>query len=229
MTEQTQIHTFESVWTSIVQVNESIKELRESIRDEKESIREQRESNREEKERIIEQRKNIERQAEIEKQSTAELKELIRRLYNDVKGIGRSNGSMAEEFFVLSLIRGELNFFGEKFTDVKIRLQAIDEDYNIIDEYDIVLINGDAICIVEVKYKAEEDDISEVLQIAVTFRKCFPKYANKKLYLGLAAMSFEKKTEKKCTKNGIAIIKQVGETFMVNGENVKVYWDYLRF
>jgi hypothetical protein len=56
-----------------------------------------------------------------------------------------------------------------------------------------------------------------------TFRVNFPEHSDKKLYLALASMSFHKLTEKACKDNGIAIIKQVGNTIVVSDENLKVF------
>jgi hypothetical protein len=77
--------------------------------------------------------------------------------------------------------------------------------------------------IIEVKFKAHDNDIEEVLGKAVTFRSNFPKYANHRIYLGLASMSFYPELEQKCIENGIAIIKQIGETVVINDEHLKIF------
>ena len=91
------------------------------------------------------------------------------------------------------------------------------------DEYDILLFNGQAVCIVEVKYKADSNDVQQVLRKERTFRANFPEHNHKKLYLALASRSFHPLTEKACKDNGIVIMKQFGDTITIYDENLKTF------
>ena len=91
------------------------------------------------------------------------------------------------------------------------------------DEYDIVLYNHASVAIIEVKYKARVEDLPQVLKKAETFRILFPQYKDFKIYLGLASMSFELKLEEECIKQGIAVIKQIGDKVVINDTNLKVF------
>ena len=92
------------------------------------------------------------------------------------------------------------------------------------DEYDILLINGRAVCVVEVKYKADSSDLAQkVLRKAQTFRVNFPQHKEKRVYLALAGMSFHPLTEEACRESGIAIMKQVGETMVVHDEHLRAF------
>jgi hypothetical protein len=62
-----------------------------------------------------------------------------------------------------------------------------------------------------------------VLKKAETFRILFPHYKEFKIYLGLASMSFYPELEQKCISKGIAIIKQVGDTVVINDTHLKVF------
>ena len=167
--------------------------------------------------------------AEADKENKA-LKEFLEQVGKRVDGVSKqiggmanSNGDYAEEFFYNALCHGQRNMFGEVFEDVvKGNIVTINKGYE--DEYDILLLNGRAICVVEVKYKADSADLPQrVLRKAQTFRVNFPQHKNKKLYLALASMSFHKLTEKACKDNGIAIMKQVGDTMVVSDENIKTF------
>jgi len=79
------------------------------------------------------------------------------------------------------------------------------------------------VAIIEVKYKAHINDIPDVLNKAKTFRILSPHYKDFRIYLGLASMSFYPELEEECIEKGIAIIKQVGDTVVINDENLKVY------
>ena len=132
---------------------------------------------------------------------------------------GNNFGAFAEEYFFNSFDKGQKNFFGEDFYEIRKKIKGIEKD----DEYDILLINGQSIGIVEVKFKAHENDITKVLKKADTFRINFPKYKNHRVYLGLATMAFYPELEQECEKQGIAIVKQVGDSVVINDKHLKVF------
>jgi len=130
-------------------------------------------------------------------------------------------GSFAEEYFSTSFEDGKQNFFGEKFDEMETNLKGIKKGYR--DEYDILLINGKSVGIIEVKSKAHENDVSKVLKKAKTFRINFPEYANHQAYLGLATLVFYPELEQLCIDEGIAVIKLVGDTVVINDGHLKVF------
>ena len=130
-----------------------------------------------------------------------------------------NQGRFAEEYFFNSFEKGKQNFFGEKFDDIKNNLKGTETN----DEFDIVMLNGSSVGLVEVKFKAHENDIPQVLKKVKTFRANFPKYKNHKVYLGLATLSFYPELEEECIKQGIAIIKQAGETVVINDKHLKAF------
>jgi hypothetical protein len=131
-------------------------------------------------------------------------------------------GSFAEEYFFNSFKKGERNFFGEKFDDIERNLKAGLNEI-VKDEYDIILMNGTSVAIVEVKFKAHINDLPKVVKKAETFRKNYPKYENHRIFLGLASMAFYPDLEKKCIGEGIAIVKQVGDSVFVFDEHLKAF------
>jgi hypothetical protein len=64
------------------------------------------------------------------------------------------------------------------------------------------------------------DDILEKVR---TFRAVYPKYANHKIYLALAAMSFFEVVEDKCKDYGIAIVKPLVCNIIVCEDDLKTY------
>jgi Holliday junction resolvase-like predicted endonuclease len=146
----------------------------------------------------------------------------IARLDQDTGGMGNSNGDFAEEFFHNSLKNGNMEFFGEKFDRVERNRLAGNRGRD--GEYDQVLYNGKAICIVEVKYKAQEKlDFNKIIEKVNTFKGKNPTYAGYKYYLALAAMSFDKGVEKKCSNKGIAVFKPQGNSVVVSDKNLKTF------
>ena len=82
------------------------------------------------------------------------------------------------------------------------------------------MLNGSSVGFVEVKFKAHENDIPTVLNKVDTFRINFPKYKNRKVYLGLATIAFYPELEQECIKT---VIKQVGDTMVINDEHLKAF------
>jgi hypothetical protein len=142
-------------------------------------------------------------------------------LNKQMGGMSNSHGSFAEEYFYNSFEHGKQNFFGEKFDEIEKSAKGLKKGYK--DEYDILLINGKSIGIVEVKYKAHVNDLLDVLKKAETFRINFPDYAGHRIYLGLASLAFYPELEQECIDKGIAIMKQVGDTVVIYDEHLKVF------
>jgi len=145
----------------------------------------------------------------------------MKELQKQIGGMAYNQGCFAEEYFFNSFESGKTNFFGERFDEISKNLK--NHRQGLEDEYDIVLYNHAAVAIIEVKYKANENDVPKVLKKAETFRILFPEYKDFKIYLGLASMSFYSDLEKECIKQGIAVIKQVGDAVVINDEHLKVF------
>jgi len=156
------------------------------------------------------------------KESRADYDQRMKDLNEKIGSWSNNHGFIAEEYFFNSFEQGKQNFFGEHFDTIR---RNVKPHENIIkdDEYDIVMINGKSVAIIEVKFKAHENDIPDVLNKVETYRANFPKHAHLKIYLGLASKSFYSQLEKACNKAGIAIIKQVGDKIIINQDNLKVY------
>jgi hypothetical protein len=158
------------------------------------------------------------------KETDRQMKETDRRMKELQKTLGgwaNNHGTFAEEYFFNSFENGKQNFFGKKFDEI--RKHVTNFWKGLKDEYDIVLYNDDAVAIIEVKYKAHVNDISGILKKAETFRILFPDYKDFRIYLGLASMSFYPELEQKCINEGIAIIKQVGDSVVINDKHLKVF------
>jgi hypothetical protein len=145
----------------------------------------------------------------------------MKEIQKSIGGITNNQGSFAEEYFFNSFENGQTNFFGERFDIIKKRLTNYWQ--GLTDEYDIVLYNHTSVALIEVKYKAHVNDIPTVLKKAETFRILFPNYKDFRIYLGLASMSFYPELEQECINEGIAVIKQVGNTVVINDEHLKVF------
>jgi len=92
------------------------------------------------------------------------------------------------------------------------------------DQFDIVMLNDNAVAIIEVKYKAENDYPKEMVERKVrNFRILFPDYANYKIYLGLGSLVFEGRVVQEAEKYGIGLLKQSGNTIEYKTDWVRAY------
>ena len=130
-------------------------------------------------------------------------------------------GHITEQYFYNSFEKGKTDFFGEKFDEIQKNVKGFGYGHN--DEYDILLINGVSIGIIEVKHKAHQNDIPKILNKVKTFRVNFPKYKDHKVYLGYASYGFYPEVEAECKKYGIAIIQQAGDTMIMNEDSIIPY------
>ena len=145
------------------------------------------------------------------------LKDALRQL----GGIGKSQGEVAEEYFYNSLVdKKEIN---------SIKFDSVSQNFynkvgDIEGEYDMVLINGDSVGIVETKYKLKDEDVTQMINQQIpNFKTLFPMYKNYKLYAGLAGFKIPKGTQEKALKNGLFILKRKGEVMESISKNLKIY------
>jgi len=149
---------------------------------------------------------------------------------NDIKsnviGISDSNGEFAEEYFYSSLKR-RMEFAGVHFDEIDKGFKLLKKMQNgerLKDQFDIVMINDDAVAIIEVKYTARKGyPAIMVNQKVPNFRILFPDYASYKIYLGLGALSISEEVAEEAKKLGIGLLRQVGETVEYETNWVRAY------
>ena len=168
------------------------------------------------------QMKETDRQMKETDRKMAETDRKMKNVAEMIGGMANSNGDFAEEYFINS-IEQDKNIFGEHFDECISSSKRYDKSSGKKIERDILLVNGKSVAIVEVKYKARREDVEKLINKLSDFRALYMQYHSHGIYLGLAAMSFDKGVEEKCLESGIAVIKQVGDTVVVSDENMKVF------
>ena len=143
------------------------------------------------------------------RESQKETDETIKKLGKLIGGIGNNQGDVAEEFFYNSLKH-------------KPRLAGIDYDFiyknitkskdKIEDEYDILLVNGKDVAIIETKYKAHSNDLDRLLNKKYTnFKKLYPEYKDYNHHLGLASFNINDDLKQKALDERVMILQRKGE------------------
>jgi hypothetical protein len=133
----------------------------------------------------------------------------LERIGKMVGGISNNQGDIAEEFFYNSIkdnpTLGGINYdFSYKNITKKIG--------NIEDEYDILLVNGKDVAIIEVKYKTHERDLTRLLEKKYTnFKKLYPEYKNYNHHLVLASFYINDDLKNKALDNNITVLQRKGD------------------
>jgi hypothetical protein len=185
------------------------------------------ESARRDEERQEKWDKGIQEVRDIQKKNALLIKELSR----NIGGVSNSNGSVAEEYFFNSLEKKK-EFAGIHFDDIEanctrryqLKTSSDKKEQPKTVEFDIIMLNSSSVAIIEVKYKAESDDVKDLVENKVDgFRNSYPEYKDFAIYLGLASFSFDDYTISEAKKLGIGLLKQVGETMEYENMEVRAY------
>lgn len=122
--------------------------------------------------------------------------------------IGRNQGEVAEEFFYNSLAE-DIHLGAIRFDDIaknEHKRRGKTEE-----EYDIVMTNGNAIGIVEVKYKVHQNDLQKLERKMRNFKKLFPVYEGYKLYGAIASFHINEDAKTEALERGFFVLQRSGK------------------
>ena len=102
----------------------------------------------------------------------------------------------------------ELNGIRFDFVDKNITRNL----HGIEDEFDIVMVNGKDVFLIEVKYKAHRRDLDRLLnKKIVNFRKLFPMYEEYRHHCGLATFHIHDDLKEEALSNGVTVLQRRGD------------------
>jgi len=164
-----------------------------------------------------------------QKETERQMKETDRKLKELgilANGISDSNGKFAEELFYDSLETSK-TFAGVHFDEVSNgfkRSKKMPDGTIVKDQFDIVMLNDDAVAIIEIKYSADSSYLNKMANKKVNnFRILFPDYENYKIYLGLGSLVFEERVVQEAEKYGVGLLKQCGNAIEYKTDWVRAY------
>lgn len=139
----------------------------------------------------------------------AKVSRKLDRLGELVGNISNNQGDIAEEFFYQSLLKKpELGSL--KFDSISRNLN--NHIGNIQEEYDLVLMNGNSLAVIEVKAKAHPKDLEAFVQRKmVNFPKLFKGYKNYQRYAGFATLVSNEALVAKAQELGLFLLTQRGK------------------
>ena len=171
--EKQDIKTFQDVlaWTI---------ELREQMA---ENDRRWAESRKQLEEERIQQQQEYKRQQEERNIQEVKWQKEIKKIHKEIAEVTGSHGREAEYMFYRSL-KKHLKILGFSFDKIFIHVQAKKNSR----EYDMILVNGDYIALVEVKRTASKEDVLKLVnEQAKDLRTDMTEYKDKKIICVLAA------------------------------------------
>jgi exonuclease VII large subunit len=147
-------------------------------------------------------------------------------MHKEIGGISNSNGDFAEEFFYNSL-KETMTFAGihyEYISDKFARQKKMPDKTEVRAQFDIVLHNGNSIALIEAKYKADLEDVKELVEKKIpNFRFLYPEFANYKLYLGIGSLVLKDRIVQEAKKLGIGLMMQKGDAVEYKTDWVRAY------
>jgi len=141
-------------------------------------------------------------------------------------GIDKNMGHHAEQFFQNVFEDrqelGKLEFGGIKYDDVILNLGYKGPKGQI--EFDIALVNGESVALIEVKNRIHPNFVKELAEERVEkFRKFFPEFEDYDVYLGVAGFSFCDEVLAQASKYGVGVVRQLGDGVEVEANNLRAY------
>ncbi len=157
---------------------------------------------------LNESKKAIDEQIERTEAQLEKTSRKIDRLAELYGNVSQNQGDVAEEFFLNSLLKD--NHLGAiHFDDVARNMEK--HRGQIQEEYDLVMTNGDAVGIVEVKYKAHINDLDKLDRKMRHFKKLFPIYQKYKQYGAIASFHINDDAKKEALKRGYFVLQRSGD------------------
>ena len=124
-------------------------------------------------------------------------------------GVGNSLGAVAEEFYHNSLKANPV-LAGTRFDFIDRNVTR--SRAGLEDEFDLLLVNGREVFVVEVKHKAHGSDLARLLDgKAPNFRRLFPEHAGRRQRFALAAFHIRDDLRKAALARGVTVLQRRGD------------------
>ena len=135
----------------------------------------------------------------------------LKKIGEMIGAFGRNLGEITEEFFFNSLkAKQELGGIHYDFIDKNLTRSM----GKLEDEFDIVMVNGKDVAIIEVKYRAHEADLKKLLTKKYdNFKQLFPMYKDYTHHLVLATFSIYDDLKQQALSNGVTVLQRKGDVF----------------
>jgi hypothetical protein len=203
---------------------EADRQMRKSREEADRQMAELRESHKETDRQLRELKKQVSGMGDYHRETEAVVRETSRQLQDlkaQVSGVSDNIGLSAEEYFQTALAKS-LNFAGIRFDEMQANTTKTRGGKSC--EFDIVLVNHDAVALIEAKHRIHMSFPEEMAtKKATEFRFFFPEYRDYKLYLGAAGFSVDKRAVDEARRLGVGLLKQDGDAVKTVDIPLKAY------
>jgi len=205
MTDQELKDLVASLATNSQKTDEQMRELKTSQQKTDEQMRELKTS----QQKTDEQMQKTDEQMRKTDKKLDKLLESHKRLGKMVGGISNSQGDVAEEFFYNSLAN-TLQLGGIQYDEIIQNMHKRRGD--VEDEYDILLVNGKDVAIIETKYKAHQKDLQRLLETKyANFKKLYPEYKDFNKHLALASFHMNDEVKQEALNSKVIVLQRKGK------------------
>jgi len=212
--------TFEEIRQILKEVSLQSKETDRKFQDTDRKFQETREQLREES--LSTDRKFQESRLQL-METERIMREQMKELRQEIGGIGKSQGEVAENYFY-NAIKRNMQLLHIDLREIERNINKYNKDSGIKEEYDLVLTNSNVIVLVEIKYKMRKNYIQKFHDIKIpNFRKLYPEKKDFTILGAIAAFSFDKDCIEQAKEYGFLILTRVDKHFEVINENLINY------
>ena len=135
-------------------------------------------------------------------------------------GVSSNQGSAAEEFFYNSLSANPV-LGGIKFDRVSANVNISTKKRTA--EFDIVMVNGGSVAVIEVKYKVHPSDLEKTEKTLKRYREFYPEHKGFDLYGGIAGFSVPPDVAKAAKDKGLFVLKRKGDVFTADAKGMRAF------
>lgn len=170
---------------------------------------------------ILELRESQKQTDEMIKETNEQMKKTDKKLERvgiRLGNISNNQGEIAQEYFINSL-KDTLELNGMKFDALISNLELRTKHIN--DEFDILLVNGDSLALIEVKYKVHPNDIDKLAK-KIEHIKLMPSYKNYKIYAGVAGFKVPSDAMSSAKEKGYFVLQRKGDMIEYYTDDMKV-------
>ena len=83
-------------------------------------------------------------------------------------------------------------------------------------EYDVVMVNGKSVALIEVKYVVHPDDITKTIKGIENYRTFFPQHKDFDVYGAIAGFKIPDEVAEAAKQQGLMVLKRVGDVMEVD-------------
>ncbi len=145
------------------------------------------------------------------REMSVEVREMVRvaaEMGRRLGAMGINLGDVTEEFFYNSL-RAKPQLGGIKFDTVTSKLLMGTKKSQT--EFDIVMANGEAAAIIEIKMKAHLNDLDQIERQIALYRQLRPEHKDFRLYGGIAGFNVPPDVIEAAQQRGMFVLQRKGE------------------